>query len=176
MNAKLFRTLRFPMVALIAFALVKCGDNKAATAIQKTGEDPILVKLQPVTMGNYSRNLQYSGLIASNAEAHLSFKIGGIISKIYVKEGDHVSQGQLLATLDLTEIDAQVQQASQNLEKSRRDETRISNLFKDTVASLEQLQNTHTQLSVAEEALRIARFNQQYAQIHAATGGTILQS
>ena len=81
MNAKLFGMLRFPIVAILAFVLVKCGDNKAATASgQKTTEDPILVKLQPVTTGNYSRNLQYSGLIASNAEARLSFKIGGIVS------------------------------------------------------------------------------------------------
>jgi multidrug efflux system membrane fusion protein len=170
-----FRTLRFPLAAILVFALVKCGDNKAATANQKTGEDPILVKLQPITTGSYSRGLQYSGLIASNAEARLSFKIGGIVSRIYVKEGDHVSGGQLLATLDLTEIDAQVQQASQNLEKSKRDEVRMGNLYRDTVASLEQLQNTHTQLSVATEAMRIASFNRQYAQIHAASEGTILQ-
>src|SRR5882757_3254463 len=175
MNVHFLRSLRFPIAAILAFAMVKCGDNKAGTASPKTGDDPILVKLQPITMGNYSRDLQYSGLIASNSEAHLSFKIGGIISKIYVKEGDHVSKGQLLATLDLTEIDAQVQQASQNLEKSKRDEVRIGNLYRDTVASLEQLQNTHTQLSVATEGLRIAQFNQQYAQIHAASGGAILQ-
>jgi len=175
MNANLFRSLRFPLAAILAFALVKCGDNKAATTGQKTGEEPILVKLQPITVGNYSRTLQYSGLIASNAEARLSFKIGGIVSRIYVKEGDHVAQGQLLATLDPTEIDAQVQQASQNLEKSKRDEGRISNLYRDTVASLEQLQNSHTQVSVATEALRIARFNQQYAQIHAPSAGAILQ-
>src|SRR5882757_5715232 len=175
MNLKLFRTLRFPIAAILAFALVKCGDNKASTASQKIAEDPILIKLQTITTGNYSRDLQYSGLIASNAEARLSFKIGGIVSKIFVKEGDHVSRGQLLATLDLTEIDAQVQQASQNLEKSKRDEVRISNLYRDTVASLEQLQNTRTGVSVATEALRIAQFNQQYAQIHAASGGAILQ-
>jgi RND family efflux transporter MFP subunit len=170
MNAK---PNMFIAVAL-AFALVKCSDNKAAIHPQKA-EDPILVKLQPVTTGNYSRSLQYSGLIASNEEAHLSFKVGGVISRIYVKEGDHVSAGELLATLDLTEIDAQVQQASQNLEKNRRDEVRIGNLYRDTVASLEQLQNTHTQVSVATEALRIAKFNQQYAQIHAPAGGVILQ-
>jgi len=45
-------------------------------------EDPIPVRLQTVTTGNRSRTLQYSGLIASNSEARLSFKIGGIISKI----------------------------------------------------------------------------------------------
>jgi len=98
-----------------------------------------------------------------------------MVSKIYVKEGDRVVRGQLLATLDLTEINAQVQQAAQNLEKSKRDEGRLKNLYNDTVASLEQLQNSHTQTTVATEGLRIAEFNQQYAQIRATSGGTILQ-
>src|SRR6266550_3668495 len=119
---------RFVVVATLALALVRCGDNKAATTPSvPLSDEPIPVRLQPVISGNQGRTLQYSGLIASNSEARLSFKIGGMISKIFVKEGDHATAGQLLATLDLTEIDAQVQQATQNLEKTRRDEGRISN-------------------------------------------------
>jgi RND family efflux transporter MFP subunit len=173
MNTKLPDALRYLLPVILAFSMVSCGHNIAA--VTPPADEPIPVKLQPVTTGNHNRILQYSGLIASNSEAHLSFKIGGIISKIYVKEGDHVAAGQLLATLDLTEIDAQVQQATQNVEKSQRDEGRMTNLYRDTVASLEQLQNIHTQLTVATEVLRIARFNQQYARIQAATSGTILQ-
>lgn len=166
-------SLRFPLAALIAFSLVRCGENHAATT--PPADEPIPVKLQAVTTASDGKPLQYSGLIASNSEARLSFKIGGIVSRIFVKEGDHVVAGQLLATLDLTEINAQVQQASQNLEKAQRDETRANNLYRDTVASLEQVQNAHTQTTVATEGLRIAHFNQQYAQIRAASSGTILQ-
>jgi len=166
-------SLRLPLAALIAFSLVRCGENHAATT--PPADEPIPVKLQPVTMASEGKILQYSGLIASNSEARLSFKIGGIVSRIFVKEGDHIVAGQLLATLDLTEINAQVQQASQNLEKAQRDETRANNLYRDTVASLEQVQNAHTQTTVATEGLRIAHFNQQYAQIRAASSGTILQ-
>jgi membrane fusion protein, multidrug efflux system len=173
MNSKLLYALRLPLTAVLAFSLVQCGENKAASALP--ADDAIPVRLQPVQKGEYSRTLQYSGLIASNDEARLSFKIGGIISKVYVKEGDRVFAGQPLASLDLTEIDAQVQQATQSVEKLKRDEGRLTNLYKDTVASLEQLQNSHTQWVVATEALRIARFNKQFAQIRAASGGTILQ-
>jgi membrane fusion protein, multidrug efflux system len=173
MIAIFLQSLRFPFAAILAFALVRCGDNKAA-AVRQT-DDAIPVKLLPVERRSYSPVLQYSGTIASNSEARLSFKIGGIISKIFVKEGDRVAAGQLLASLDLTEIDAQVQQASQNADKALRDEGRIKNLYNDTVASLEQLQNIHTQLTVANEGLRIARFNRQYAQIRATSGGAILQ-
>lgn len=173
MNTKLFSTLRFPLAAILVFGLARCGHDAAATT--PPADEPIPVNVQAVITGNRNKVLQYSGLIASNSEARLSFKVGGIISRIYVKEGDHITAGQLLASLDLTEINAQVQQASLSVEKAQRDEGRINNLYKDTVASLEQLQNAHTQSTVTAEALRIARFNQQYAQIRATSSGTILQ-
>jgi RND family efflux transporter MFP subunit len=170
---KLLNIVSTPLAAIIAFGLVSCGENKAA--VTPPAEEPIPVKTQPVIFGDQGRILQYSGLVASNAEARLSFKIGGIISRIYVKEGDHVTAGQLLATLDLTEVDAQVTQAAQNVDKAGRDEARIKNLYRDTVATLEQVQNSHTAFTVATEALRIANFNREYAQIRATSSGTILQ-
>jgi RND family efflux transporter MFP subunit len=166
----------FPLALLlanvIAIVITGCNGRSEAAAI---ADDAIAVKLQPVATTRYAPVLKYSGTMASTAEARLSFKIGGIVSKIFVKEGDHVVKGQLLATLDLTEINAQVQQATQNAEKVQRDANRIKNLYNDTVATLEQLQNATTQVQVAQEGLRIARFNQQYAQIRATENGTILK-
>jgi RND family efflux transporter MFP subunit len=152
--------------------IVACSSKKQSN---NAGDDAIAVRTQPVTTTDYVSALQYSGKLASTSETNLSFKIGGIISRIYVKEGDQVVRGQLLATLDLTEINAQVQQAKQNAEKAQRDLERVKNLFNDTAATLEQYQNVQTQRSVANEALRIASFNQQYAQIRATDNGTIIK-
>lgn len=165
-------SLTFLLIAAGAAVLTGCNGNTQAADVV---DEAIAVKLQPVTTTQYAPMLKYSGSMASTSEARLSFKISGIISKIYVKEGDHVVKGQLLATLDLTEINAQVQQASQGVEKVQRDVNRVKNLYNDTVATLEQVQNANTQLQVAEESLRIARFNQQYAQIRATESGTILR-
>jgi len=169
---KIFKSTSYLLIFLASFSMVRC--NQKAKAADDT-ENVIVVKVQPVSTAPYKSVLKYSGLVASTSEARLSFKIGGVISKIYVKEGDHVERGQVLATLDLTEINAQVQQASQNTEKIQRDVNRVRNLYNDTVATLEQLQNASTQLSVAQEGLRIARFNQQYAQIRATESGTIVK-
>lgn len=167
-----FQNLIYLVLIGSAATLAACNGSSKAADIT---EDAIAVKMQPVTTTGYAPVLKYSGSMASTAEAKLSFKIGGIISKIYVKEGDQVTRGQLLATLDLTEINAQVQQASQGVEKNQRDVNRVTNLYKDTVATLEQVENANTQLQVAQESLRIARFNQQYAQIRAGENGTILK-
>jgi RND family efflux transporter MFP subunit len=171
------KQLFLPLSLLAGFAAT-CVTISACNSKSKAAEvteDVIAVKVQPVSASEYAPVLKYSGSMASTTEARLSFKVGGIISKIYVKEGDHVVKGQLLATLDLTEINAQVQQAAQGVEKVQRDVNRVQHLYADTVATLEQVQNTNTQLQVAQENLRIARFNQQYAQIRATENGTIVK-
>ncbi|WP_276485229.1 efflux RND transporter periplasmic adaptor subunit [Paraflavitalea pollutisoli] len=171
---KIWFSFRFRVLLAGSLSLVACGEK--APAIQQAADDnAITVKQHSVVDTAYAPVLRYSGTIASTTEATLSFKTGGIIQRIFVKEGDVVAKGQLLATLDLTEINAQVQQASQQTEKAQRDVNRVKNLYNDTVATLEQLQNATTQHQVATEGLRIARFNQQYAQIRATENGTVLK-
>jgi multidrug efflux system membrane fusion protein len=170
---KIWYSFRFLIVLAGAFSIARCNEkSKANTPV---ADNAIVVKQQPVTDTSYVPALKYSGTIASTTEAKLSFKTGGIIARIYVKEGDHVTKGQVLAVLDLTEINAQTTQAQQSSEKAQRDVSRVKNLYNDTVATLEQLQNVTTQQKVADEALRIAHFNQQYAQIRATESGTILK-
>ncbi|PWT76799.1 MAG: efflux RND transporter periplasmic adaptor subunit [Bacteroidetes bacterium] len=161
-------SISIPLFSLLIFGACHSDIHSNAAT-----EDTIVVKTVPVTLSSYSPRLEYSGTIASVEEAKLSFKIGGIISRIFVREGDFVKKGQILATLDLTEINAQVKQANQNVEKLSRDEIRMKNLLADTAATLEQYQNAQTQLNVGKENLRIAQFNQAYAQIRAAASGTI---
>jgi RND family efflux transporter MFP subunit len=172
---KIWYSFRFLIVAITAVAVAHCNGKSQTKPVAAVEENTVAVRLQPVSDTAYTPVLRYSGTMASTTEAALSFKVGGIISRIYVKEGDPVVKGQLLATLNLTEINAQVQQATQNAEKAQRDVTRARNLYNDTVATLEQLQNATTQQHVAEEGLRIARFNQQYAQIRATENGIILK-
>ncbi|MBC7903169.1 MAG: efflux RND transporter periplasmic adaptor subunit [Gemmatimonadaceae bacterium] len=161
------------LIFLLALLVAKCGARSEKKP--ELSQESIAVKLADIKFTDYAPKMIYSGVIASKTEGRPSFKISGIISKIYVKEGDKVSRGQLLASLDLTEINAQVQQSQQQLDKNNRDLNRIKNLYEDTVATLEQLQNSGTQVSVANESLRIAKFNQQYAQIRASENGTVLK-
>ncbi len=100
------------LVVVLTFTTTGCSENKA----QANADEAIVVRTQPVTPTDYAPALEYSGVLATTSETKLSFKIGGIIAKVFVKEGDHIRKGQLLAALDLTEINAQVQQASQNLD------------------------------------------------------------
>jgi RND family efflux transporter MFP subunit len=119
--------------------------------------------------------LKLSGIVTSRSEQRLSFKTGGIIRRIYADEGDQVRAGQLLAELDKTEIDAQVQQTREGLAKAERDLARVQGLFRDSSATLELLQNATTARDVAAETVRIAAFNQKFSEIRAGKSGKIIK-
>ena len=116
-----------------------------------------------------------SGRLSTPEEIKLSFKTGGVISHMFVREGTHVEKGQLLARLDLSEINARFDQAELAVDKAKRDYKRAKNLYEDSVATLEQLQNARTALKVAENNLDVARFNRNYSTIEAPTKGTVLK-
>lgn len=137
--------------------------------------EPVKVKLVHVSRENISIPIHSSGTIISNEELKLSFKIGGIVSKIPVKEGDRVKKGELLASLNLAEIEAKVKQAENVYEKTKRDNERANNLYKDSVATLEQLQNSITAVNVTKADLDIAIFNLEYSRILAPEDGTVLK-
>ena len=115
------------------------------------------------------------GNLASRTESKLSFKTGGIIQAILVREGQNVEEGQLLARLNLEEIESRVKQSDLMLAKALRDHERAENLYRDSVATLEQLQNARTALEVARSNARIASFNLAYSSIRAPSKGKILK-
>jgi RND family efflux transporter MFP subunit len=149
------------------------SDGKSEHAASVTEVIPVSVvalaseELEPV--------IKTSGLFTTDDETMLAFKTGGIIEKIYVKEGDAIRKGQLLATLNLTEIEAQVSQARLSYEKATRDFSRVERLYKDSVATLEQYQNARTGMEVASKQFESANFNRSYSEIRAMSNGFVLR-
>ena len=157
---------------LLLFA-ASCGDKTKANNIPPS--EVIPVKVMPLSQGTGDASVQLSGQFTTDDEVLLGFKTGGIIQSVLVKEGDAVRQGQLLATLNLTEINAQVQQAQLGFEKAQRDYLRVTNLYKDSVATLEQFQNSKTALELAKQQLNAAKFNLAFSEIRAPKNGYVLR-
>jgi RND family efflux transporter MFP subunit len=128
-----------------------------------------------IAPGRVSLPVTSGGVLSSSDEIRLSFKTGGLIQNIYVKEGQKVRKGELLATLDLSEITGQVTQARNAFDKAQRDYNRTKNLFRDSVATLEQMQNAETGLNLARSAYDIATFNLSHSKINAPADGIILK-
>lgn len=149
--------------------------SKKKEVMATTASDVIPVSVISLQQESITRPIQASGVFTTEDETYLGFKIGGVIQHVFVKEGDAVKAGQLLASLNLTEIKAQVQQAQIMLEKAQRDHARAKNLYRDSVATLEQFQNAKTGLEIAQQAYNAGAFNQSYAEIRAMKSGFVLK-
>ncbi|WP_197429335.1 efflux RND transporter periplasmic adaptor subunit [Winogradskyella endarachnes] len=123
---------------------------------------------------DYQREVFATGRVSLSKEVKLSFKTGGIIAQVFVDEGQRVQPGQTLARLKLDEIKAQTDNASLQYNKVQRDLDRTQALFKDSVATLEQLQNAKTQVQAARNSLESAGFNLRYSEIKAPYKGIVL--
>lgn len=139
-----------------------------------TGNHDIQVTLTNVKETTISRRIHIHGVISSGETSNLSFKLPGIIRSLRVKEGDIVTKGACLAELDLTEIEAQYTQAQESFDKQSRDHNRIEALYHDSVATMEQWQNSLTALTLAEQSLKVAVYNRQNAAIYAPSDGVVL--
>ena len=161
----------FGMSVLTVLILVSCFKKPTLNTAR---EQAVYVKAVTIKETATTTSIQCSGLLSSKRISKLSFKTGGIISRLLVNEGSTVKKGQLLASLDMTEISAQVQQARVAFDKANRDLKRTKNLFADSVTTLELLQNATSAYEVALETKNIAEFNLRYSQIVAPTNGKII--
>lgn len=168
------KTLTLINIAIFSGLSYACTHSAGQenTAID-TNEIPVWI--QKLKIEEVSSPIHTSGQFTTNDETSLSFKTGGIIDKIAVKEGDVIRKGQLLATLNLTEINAHVAQAELEFEKAKRNYDRVSNLYRDSVATLEQFQNSKTSLDIATRQMETARFNRSYSEIRALANGHVLR-
>ena len=161
------------VILITALITASCGKKQEAKKAE--AEEILTVEVQPVSRKSLSEPIIASGVLSSKSEMKLAFKTGGMIRRVYVQEGQFVKGGQLLAELDLSEIDAQVRQAKLGLEKSERDLERVKKLYADEATTLTSVQDATTGFDVAKQTVQVAEFNQKLSRIYAPTSGRILR-
>lgn len=187
------------ILLLTSLLMSACSDGNAA---ENTSVPPRRVLTQVASPIDFQTRVQATGRLSAKEETSLSFKTGGIVQRILVEEGQRVRKGDLLAVLQLDEIEAQVQQARLGEDKAaidldnarlalqlaERDLRNVRGLYADSVATLEQLENVEVQFSSAQNQLQaaetglalsqqnqtIANYNLRYSKIVAPASGTIL--
>lgn len=167
---KTYITLLVAAIIIGGFTFAGCTNKDT---VQQ--DERVLVKLSDIKKEELPTTIVSSGQFSTEDETFLSFKMGGIVKKIFVKEGDQIKKGQVLAILEPTEIEGAVLQARAAFEKATRDYNRVSNLYNDSVATLAQFQDAKTALEIATQQMNIAKFNRSYSEIRAIGNGYILK-
>ncbi len=161
---------KYAVLAAATLLAAGCGNHDAPEAAR-----PTPVRIANASQGPAVPPIDTNGVVVTKHEMRLSFKMGGLVRRIYVQQGEAVKKGQRLAEIELTEVGAQMEQARQMAEKAERDLKRGENLYADQVISLEQLQDLRTQAAMQAAQYKSAQFNLGYSVIEAPRDGMVLR-
>jgi RND family efflux transporter MFP subunit len=100
--------------ATAMLALAACRSAEPSASAATTAEPPALVDVPAVTVGmaDLESTLQVSGNLVPQTRVAIMAKLPGTLSRVAVQPGDRVRQGQVVASMDRRELDAQVDAAT----------------------------------------------------------------
>jgi RND family efflux transporter MFP subunit len=127
-------------------------------------------------------------MIEPHSVADVSTREEGVIEQILVKRGDVVKRGQVVAKLESglekiafefaaarAAMQGEVQAGEAKLEYMRRQQQRISELYKDRAVAFNEQDKAETDVRLAETELQVARDNHALMQIERARAAQQLE-
>ena len=112
--------------AVCAFALLLAGcDSKQETKKVK------YVKTATAASAGASCDISYPGRTKSADEVNVSFRVSGPISVVYVKEGDKVAKGQVIAMMDPRDYQTQLSATEAEYQSVKADAERVIAMYKE---------------------------------------------
>jgi multidrug efflux system membrane fusion protein len=171
------------IVILTIFALGACGKEKKENVKIEKKPRPVRYMIAADKGVKYSRT--FSGNITSEIESKLSFRVNGTIVNKYVKLGDYIKKGQVLAELDnndyklsmenslaqyenslagIAEAEAGLKSAEASFENSKNEFSRMEKLYYDDNVSKSDYDIAKANNGVTEAQLAQAEASKKSAQ------------
>jgi RND family efflux transporter MFP subunit len=127
--------------------ITSCSRTGKASSDPKEAEAAFPVAVARVARHELSRQQSMMAEFIPYQEVDVHAKVAGYLKKIYVDVGDRVKQGQLLAVLEVPELNADVDQATAAESRSKLEINRAESELKQAEAAHEDAHITYTRLA-----------------------------
>lgn len=172
------------LASIFLFFLFSCSNNKDKS---KAPPPATQVTVENVKFLNAAYFDEYPGTVVALNQIELRPQVSGNITGIYFKDGDKVSKGQLLYSIDNQLYKANYQQAlaglqvqKANLNKAQKDADRYHELDKKDAIAKQLVDNADAALQVAKEQvssgkanINAVQTNVKYTKVYAPFSGII---
>ncbi len=183
------RAIRLSFTTTAVAALLAAGCSKASSPVQaaraSADDNAVLVTVAPVVQKPMPLEIRVIGTAEAESTVAVHAQITGAITSVNFKEGDDVSEGQVLFTLDRRPLEATLQQVQANLardtaqaEDARTQSARYQTLAGRGLVSGQEMQAKSTAAAALEAtleadraALENAKVQLEYATIKAPITG-----
>jgi RND family efflux transporter MFP subunit len=149
------------ITSLFVLLLSSCNGEKKEGI---TKEAAIPVRVSGISSDDNSPFVTASGKIEAENSANLSTRMMGYVTKLHVQVGQKVKAGQLLVSINNTDlqakkaqVDASILQATAGYNNAKKDYDRFVNLFKQQSASQKELDDMTARYEMAKAGLEGAK-------------------
>ncbi|UOU97209.1 efflux RND transporter periplasmic adaptor subunit [Chryseobacterium daecheongense] len=179
------KTYLYSTLILSAFLMGSCSSNEKKSA--ENSDAPITVSVNRTTASSEGPYATASGKLVAKNSVNVSTRMMGYITSMKAEVGQNVRAGQLLVSINATDIqakggqaNAQISQAQANYNIAKKDYERFQNLYKSQSASQKELDDMRARYEMAQAGLQAAQqmkneVNAQYryTNVMAPISGTI---
>ncbi|MEO8235282.1 MAG: efflux RND transporter periplasmic adaptor subunit [Flavobacterium sp.] len=148
-------------ILTLSILFISCGKEKT----EITNNTPaISVKVSGISADNNGEFVTASGKIEAENSANVSTRMMGYVTKVNVKVGQKVTAGQLLVSVNNTDlqakkaqVDASILQATAAYNNAKKDFDRFTALFAQQSASQKELDDMTSRYEMAKAGLEAAK-------------------
>jgi RND family efflux transporter MFP subunit len=174
-----FRIIIILLIASAFSCKQKTAENLEEMARRAARPEAVLVKTVKLEPSTFYHELLSNGKAYSSRKAVVPFKVNGVISELYIQNGQRVKSGALLAVIEDFDFRMQLVRAKQNLEKAEinfKDDLLSSFRTSDTTdlsAAKIKVSRIRSGLNDALTSLAVAEYNFNNTRIYAPISGTV---
>ncbi|MFO7568253.1 MAG: efflux RND transporter periplasmic adaptor subunit [Smithellaceae bacterium] len=186
------------IIAVVIVMLIAIG----AIALLKKKDEAPQYTTQKILRGNIRASVSATGTVNAVTTVLVGTQVSGTVKELFADFNSQVKQGQLLAQIDPSTFEAQVDQARANLSLTEANLEKAKVALRDTISvyernktlfsknfisqhdldvsetshlsALAQIKAAEAQKRQAQASLQIARSNLQYTRIVSPVNGTVI--
>ncbi len=169
------REIGILLAAALAFALVGCGsDPEPETGSGSPERRALPVQAIEVTPRDLSRRVQVSAPVEPMRIIRLAGRTEGVLTEVLVEDGDDVSAGQLLASIDVREQQAELHRARARVDEKRASFERMQQLMERDYIDTASYEAARAELAIAESELELWQTRVEFGTVTATIDGTVV--
>ncbi|MFI3283832.1 MAG: HlyD family efflux transporter periplasmic adaptor subunit [Erysipelotrichaceae bacterium] len=134
----LFSSIVICICGIVSGYLLLSKDTSTQEITEKVSYTVETMVIEETVEDSY---LNYMGLIQPSTTEQVTFATVGTVKKIYVEEGDYVQAGQLLVTLDTSQLESQLENNEEILEIAENNYTTAAENLEDAQADYDALES-----------------------------------
>ncbi|NLR91255.1 efflux RND transporter periplasmic adaptor subunit [Flammeovirga agarivorans] len=99
-------------------------------AAEDTSQEKVkYVKTETISNHHLSSNITFNSQVKEKTEINLSFRVGGPVQRVRVKQGDYVKKGQIIAQIDQRDYLLQLEQTKTQYLQAQKELDRYQKLY-----------------------------------------------